>query len=96
MELKHESDGPIPERREGLVGPVRDGFAGDADGSARRRVERAEEVEERALARTAGSDDRHHLSALDSQIDAVENGDGSAVATAVHLRQVNCLQHRHS
>jgi hypothetical protein len=64
--------------------------------AARRRpVERAEQMQQRALSRAARADDRDHLAPGDLQIDGVEHDDLAAVATDVRLRQRLGLQHAH-
>ena len=73
VELKHKSDRSVPERRQLIVAPTVDRLAADHELAARRLVERAEQVQQRALARSARADDRDHLTARDAEIDAVEN-----------------------
>src|SRR5262249_57401267 len=68
----------------------------DEDFATRGLVERAEQVEQRALARSAGADHSEHLAAGDLQVDPVEDGDRAAVAAAILLPQFYSLEHHHS
>src|SRR5581483_2705322 len=64
MELKNESHGPIAQTGEGLVIFAVDRLAGEDHVSLGRRVQCAEDVQERALAGAARADDRHHLTTI--------------------------------
>ena len=64
--------------------------------AAGRTIERAEQMEQRALSRAARADDGDHLSPSDLQVDAVEHGDVPPSPPRVRLRQINRLEHRHS
>src|SRR5581483_10335607 len=86
----------IAERRALLVRLAVDGLAGDEHGAARRLVERAEEMEQRALPRAARADDRHHLAARHLKIHAVQHGDLAAVAPRLLCRQLTRFQRDHS
>ena len=57
---------------------------------------RPQQVEERALARPARSDDRHHLAPGHPQVDRVEHGDDPAVAADVRLPEGSRFEDRHS
>ena len=74
-ELEDEADLLAAEVGELVLREVRDVDAVDDDASVGGRVDAAEEVEERGLARAARSDDRHELAARDAEIDVVEGGD---------------------
>jgi hypothetical protein len=54
--------------------------------AAARRVEATEQMQQRALARTRGADDRHPFADLDFEIDAEQHRD-VAVALAIDLAQ---------
>ncbi len=96
MELEHEPDLPIPNGGEPLLGKIRECLAVEHDAPARGRVERSEEMEERALPGPARADDGQHLAASHLEVDAVEDGQQPAVAAAVLLGQANRLEHHHS
>src|SRR5919109_4396067 len=53
-------------------------------------------MQQRALARPAGTDNRYHLATSHTEIHAVEHGNQPAVATGEGLSQVNCFQYGHS
>jgi hypothetical protein len=96
MELKHESDPPVPEIRERVVAEPRHGAAVDRHVPAVGDVERAEQVQQRALPGPARAHDRDHLPALHRQVDAVEHVDDAAVPAPVRLRHIHRLEDRHS
>ena len=62
-------------------------MAGDDRAARRRHVEPAEDVQERALARAGGTDQRDELARLDEQVEALE-GDDLEVGDLVDLDQV--------
>ena len=90
--LEHEADGPAPEARQLPVAQARRVVPGDADGARGGAVERADQVEQRALARARGSDDGDHLTRLDLDADPVEGPDRGR--TGVLLHDVDQLEHR--
>ena len=96
MELKHETDRAIAQGGDGVVlhpiewPPVDQYTAGGWS------VERAEQMQQRALPRTTRADDRNHLAPDDLQIDRVEHDDLTAVAADVRLRERLGLEYGHS
>src|SRR5262249_27354831 len=67
--LKHEAEFLIADARQRLAGQRRDVFTVEPVPSRARRVEAAENVHERRLARARGTDDRRELPAVDLQVD---------------------------
>src|ERR1051325_982540 len=96
VKLEHESNSTIPKRRQLLIRLLFDALARDGHTAAGGLIEGAEQVQQGALARPAGSDNRDHFSPYDLEVDAVEHRNQPAVATHVRLCQVYRLQHRHS
>ena len=91
-ELKDEADPVAADPREaGVIEPVV-ALAAEADLTRGRRLERAEEVEHRALARARGAHDRDDLALADLERSAVERPDGSR-ALAVDLGQILRREH---
>ena len=73
--LEDEADPPCAQRGQPPVGHARHVVPGDPDGPLGRPVERAEEVQERRLARAGRADDRDELAALDPEVDRLEGVD---------------------
>ena len=65
----------VPQLVAVAVGQVVDPLAVEQDRAGVGRVEQAEHVQQRALARAAGPDDRHELAVLDLQVDPPEHRD---------------------
>ncbi len=62
-----------------------------------RRVERAQQVQQRALARPARPDDRHGLAAMHPEVDVIQHLDERPVAASKHLADPASLEDcRHS
>jgi hypothetical protein len=80
MELEHEADLPVAEPRQRLLIEAVIADAVQLHRSVGRLVERAEDLEQRALARPARADDRHELTAGDLEIHAGQHFDRLAVA----------------
>jgi len=74
-ELEDDADVPPPVERALPVGQGGDVAAADPDRSGRGRVDSRDEVEERRLAASRGSDDREELAGGNGQVDAVEGED---------------------
>ena len=72
VELEDEAEGAVAEAVAPAVGQVVDPQAVELDGAGVGRVEQAEQMEERTLARAAGPDDGDELAALDLQVDPAE------------------------
>src|SRR6478672_2194059 len=96
VELEHESDRAVSQRGDRIVGQVADRLAVDQHLAGRRSVQRPQQVQKRALARSARTDDRDHLAPRDLQVDRIEHLDRPAVTADVRLREGSCFQHRHS
>src|SRR4051812_47201594 len=63
MKLEHETDRAVPQGGDRVVLQLVDRSRVDQDLAAGRPVERPQKVEEGALPRSAGTDDRDHLAA---------------------------------
>ncbi len=59
------------------------------------RVEQAEDVHQRALARPRRAHDGHHLARLDRDVDAAQGSDDVAFAQPVGLAEVVSFEERH-
>ena len=92
MELEDEPDLPVPHRRELGLGLLAVGAAVETHRAARRRIERAEQVQQRALARSARADDGDELTPAHRQIDPGQDLDRAAVAPLVDLAQTLRLE----
>jgi hypothetical protein len=90
--LEHEADLPGPQRRELGVAERRGVVAGHQHLSGRRAVERADDVQQRRLARPRGADDGGQLAAVDGQVDARQ--DLQRRVAGVGLGDAAQLQHR--
>jgi hypothetical protein len=73
VKLKNESNSAIAESRKLLVRSILQPLSVNRYRASRRAVERTEEMQESALSCTAGSNDRHHFTARDLKVDAVED-----------------------
>ncbi len=71
-ELEDEADLLAAEEREFPLSRLRDVVAVDDDAAARGRVDSAEHVEQRRLARTARAEDDHELASRDHKICVVQ------------------------
>jgi hypothetical protein len=91
--LEDEPDLPVPDRRQGIVVEARDVAAGQAIRTRGRRVETAEDVHERRLARAGRPDDRDELALGDIDADAAQRADGH-LADLVGLDEVADLDER--
>src|SRR5207248_1382067 len=70
-----------------------DRLSGEPHLPRRGSLERAEHVEERALARATRADDRDHLAARDGEVHTVEHAQRAAVAAAEDLHDIVGLEH---
>ena len=94
--LEHEADLAVAHARALVVGQALDVRAVEPVLARRRRVEAAEDVEQRRLARSRRADDRDHLAAIDRERHAIERRD-ALVAHRVVARDVHELdQGRHA
>src|SRR6266516_3119469 len=98
VKLKHESDGPVAQLAQlGLVASMHR-LASDYYISARRFVQCAEHVHQRAFAGAAGAHNRDHLAALDREVHTVEDVKQIPIAADVCLVDFVSLENgeRHS
>ena len=96
MELEDKSHFLVPDPRQRRIRQRTQGHAIQHHLAPRRLVERTEQVEQRALARAAGSDHGDHLAAMHIEINAIQYMNGAAVASDVSLREASRLDDRHS
>ena len=73
MELEDEADVLVAEVGKPLLVQLSDINAVDGDVSAVGRVESADNLQESGLAGTTRSDDAHHLTFINMQVDALEH-----------------------
>ncbi len=93
--LEDEADVPPAEGCEPGSRGARDVGAGDDDATARRRVERADEVEQRRLPAARRAEDDDELALADPQVDALERRHGD-VAELVAARDAAEVDQRRS
>jgi hypothetical protein len=93
MELEHEPDGAVAERRQLVGRKGADILAADVDAALGRSVQGSQQVEQGALARSRGTHHRHHLPLLDLEVRALEHFDG-LVAQPEGLFQIGDFYHR--
>src|SRR5690349_12828123 len=96
MELEDESHLPVAHPGECILAHPVKGLAVEHDVPAIGAVECAEDVEERALPRTARSHHRHHLAAPHGEIHPVEHVDGTSIPADVALTDLVRLDDHHS
>ena len=94
MELEDEADLPVPHRRERGGGLLAVHQPVEPDLARRRRVEGAQQVEQRALARAARPHDGDELPPAHRQVHARQHLDRGAVAAAVQLPESLGLEDR--
>ena len=73
MELEDEAEVAVAEVGQGLLGEAGRVDAVNTYGTAVGAVERADNLQQRGLAGTAGPDDADHLAAVDVEVNAFEN-----------------------
>ena len=73
VELEDEADVLVPEGRQRFVCHGADVRIADPDGPGIGAIEAAQQVQQRALAHTGRADHRHHLAALDGQIEIAQH-----------------------
>ena len=88
VKLEDEPDAACPQRGQGAFRQRRRLASAEHVRSAARRLEQADQVEQRRLARTRRSDQRGELAAGDRQVDAVQHLDRDVGAGAVGLVDV--------
>jgi len=81
--LKHESDSPIAERGELRLGEAEGVDAAQAHDTGRGTFERAQDVQQRALAATRWAEDRHRFAVAQRQGDAVKHDQWLATSVVV-------------
>ena len=91
IELEDEPERAVAQLVALAFGQVVDPLAVEQHLARFGRVEQAQQVQERALARAAGPHDRDHLAALDLQIDPAQNGD-LVLALVIALEQTVCCR----
>ena len=75
VELEHEADGLVAKRRQGLRPHPADIVPREVDLAGRGGVERADEVQQRALPSARTPDDRHLLPCVHFEVDASQHVD---------------------
>ena len=75
IELKDHAEVALRSRSRAGGGQVVDAMALEVDFAGVGLIERAEQVQQRALAAAAGADDRHELALADLEVDALQHGD---------------------
>src|SRR5687768_1537299 len=95
VKLEYEAELPVPDLGEALLALLGEDLPVEPDFARCGLVERAQQVEQRALPRAARADDRHELAAAHGEIDAGQHLDEVAVAAGVHLAEGVRLEHRH-
>ena len=85
MELEHEADVPVAERRQLVGRHAREVGVADRARAGVERVEPAEHVQQRALADAGRADDRDHLAPFDASATARAAPAAGAVPTDVAL-----------
>src|ERR1017187_583792 len=95
VELKHETDATVADRSQLLRIEAAVGAPFEHDVSGVGKIECAEEVQQRALAGSAGTDDRDELSGCHRQVDAGKDGEHRAVAADEPAHQPARLEHCH-
>src|SRR5688500_19271526 len=92
MELEHEADLLVAEPRELFVAQAGEVHAADGDEAAGRTIERAEDVQQRALPGAARADDGHHLTLLHGDGDAIEHRQQTSISADELLREIDSLR----
>ncbi len=93
VELVDEAEAPVAHVAARDLGQRREVGAVDRDAARRRRVEPAEQVQQRALAGTRRADDRDRLGRLNRERHAAQHVHGG-VAAAERLREPLACEHR--
>src|SRR5688572_10702633 len=96
VELEHEADLLVAEPREIFVAQAGEVHPADGDAAAGGSIERAKDVQQRALPGAARADDRHHLTLLHGDGDAIEHRQQTSISADELLREIDSLQHGHS
>ena len=94
MKLEHEAHRSVSERSELLFIEAVYWLAADDHIPARRLVQCAEDVQQRALAGSARTDHSDHFAPAESQIDSLQNIDRPSVAADVGLVKVVSFENR--
>ena len=92
MKLEHESDSPVPELGQAVGVELVVRRAAEPDLPRGGKIQRAEQVEQGALARPALAGHRHKFAGFHREIDASQDFDGAAVAAPVRLAKVARLE----
>jgi len=87
--LEDESDRPQPELGQLSVAHPREIPTFELDLAARRSIQRAEQLKERRLARSAGADDDDELAAADLQVEVAHRPyfSGALAVHTIHVSQ---------
>src|SRR5687768_1825166 len=94
MKLKHETHCSVPEHAELCLVSTVHGLTPDHHVASRGFVEGAQHVEECALPRSAGADDRHHFAPLHREVHSGQDGNDASVTADVGLVEVVCFEDR--
>jgi hypothetical protein len=79
VELEDEAHRLVPDGRQFVVGAIRERLSRNDHFTAIWTIERAQDVKQGALARTAGANHRDHFSAGHRQVHAVQHMNGTSV-----------------
>ena len=82
-ELEDESDLVAPDPGQVVVDNPATRLAVDADLAGGRVIEAADQIEQRRLAGSGRTDDRHHLASIDTKVDIVERSDAPLAIKAL-------------
>jgi hypothetical protein len=81
-QLEDKPDAARPQRRQLTVGQARDSEPVDDDLPGGGPIQSAHHVEQRRLSRPRRPHDRHHLAAVDIQVDVAQRGDAPGIVAA--------------
>jgi hypothetical protein len=95
VELEDEAHGAVPECRQVIVGAVGERLSREDDFTTIGAIERAEYVQQCALPGPTGSNNSDHLSTGDRQVDAIQHGDDTTVASAKRFYKVTRYKDTH-
>src|SRR5262245_19565278 len=93
VELKNEAEGLIPQRVPFAGRQVIDAPAGKLDRALIGPVQRAEQVQKRALAGTRGADDAEELALVNIELDAAQHGNGVLVFAVSFVQIAGTQKH---
>jgi hypothetical protein len=93
MELVDETQPLVAQAPASGLAELRQVLAFDDDAAAIRRIESAQHMQQRALARARGADDRHHLAAREFEVGPLQHVD-CETSFAERLRDFAREKHR--